>query len=366
MDEKVLRIFALGGNEISPSGEVDPVTKKLRNPNVDEQWQRSAITCELLAEFISKNLDDYFILTHGNGPQVGNILSRSEYASGILHTVPLDVCGADTQGAIGYMLAQLTNFLSLKGVRKIAAETVTQVIVDGNDPAFNGPTKFIGPALTKDEATKRMQQGQIFKFYKKDNTGGEIWRRVVPSPLPIEVLELDIVDANLKAGIIPIAVGGGGIPVVRVNPVIEGSDEVYRGGRVTYRRKKVSGQKDANVYSGVEGVIDKDLASALLGTSLIERYKKSKTPMKAEFTIFTDVDCVKINYQKPDQRDIREIKVYELKKLYEQGLFPEGSMGPKVKAVINFIDGGGDKAYITSVARFEDALAGKAGTVVTK
>ncbi len=356
---KLLRLFALGGNEISPTGEINPKTGELIVPNVGEQWVRSARTCELLSSIVAKEPMHQYILTHGNGPQVGNILLRSEYSKHFLHTIPLDVCGADTQGAIGYMLAQLSNFLRLEGVNRISAETITQVEVDPFDEAFNDPTKFIGPALSKEEAEQKVKKDNWkVKLYKKAEDGREIWRRVVPSPEPKGIVEIEIIESNLIAGIIPIAVGGGGIPVERVKMDGNGNYEARFG--VKY---KANG-RDIAIYSGVEAVIDKDLATSFLGTELIRRAHERGEKLEGEFTIFTDVDGAKLNFQKPNQIDLRHLSVDEAQKLYDQGKFPGGSMGPKIKSAINFIRGGGSKAYISKVDLFLETLKGNAGTTI--
>ncbi len=363
---KVLRIFALGGNEIAPTGEIDPVTKKMINPDVAMQWQRSAKTCELIAGIIKDNPDNYYILTHGNGPQVGNILLRAELAQKNLHSLPLDVCGADSQGAIGYMLAQLTNYMHVLGLKKEAAELVTQVVVDSKDPAFLNPTKYIGSALSKEEAQeKEKNEGWKIKMYKKNDNGTEVWRRVVPSPIPVDIVELPMIEAHMKMGMVPIAVGGGGIPVVKVAPKREGDFEVYQGRfGVPFKRAYKEGQAPADIFMGVEAVIDKDLASALLGVMLQKRAQERGESLSAEFTIFTDADGAKINFQKPDQKDLRLLTVKEAEALYNEGHFPDGSMGPKMLAAINFVKNGGKKAYITKVSLFNETLAGKAGTTI--
>ncbi len=365
---KKLRIFALGGNQVSPTGRIDPKTNKQILPDIAEQWQRAAETVKLLAKIIKAEPEHYYVITHGNGPQVGNILLRSEYAAAILHPLPLDVCNADSQGALGYMLAQLSNALGVEGLgNRKAAETVMQVVVDANDKSFNDPTKFIGQAYSKEEAVKLEQsQGMILKYYKNDDAGNEIWRRVVPSPKPIDIVEIDIVEAVLKSGGIPIAVGGGGIPVVRVTPTIENGKEIYRTNYgISYQREYKAGQKELDIYSGIEAVIDKDMSSSLLGTMLLERAKARGEELEAELTIFTDVDGAKLNFQKENQKDLRNLNLAELKKLEQSGAFPPGSMGPKISAIANFIEGGGSKAYISKVELFKETLAGTAGTTVT-
>ena len=274
--KKKLRIFALGGNEVSPTGQIDAKTGKFIIPDLPEQWKRTSDTCELLAKIIKDNPEDYYILTHGNGPQVGNIILRAEYSKPILHPLPLDVCDADTQGAMGYMLAQLTNSLRIIGVNRIVAETITRIVVDQNDENFKNPTKFIGPSYKKEEAKKiQKEEKHLMKFYKRDENGEELWRWVVPSPKPIDILEIDIVESNIKSGIIPIAVGGGGIPVKKVIPQVIDDEEIYKCNYdIIYKRKFIPGQGPIDIYTGVEAVVDKDLASSLLGTMLIKKAKE--------------------------------------------------------------------------------------------
>ncbi len=364
--KKRLKIFALGGNDVSPTGEIDPQTGKFKIPDLPEQWQRTAATCELLAKIIKDNPDDHYILTHGNGPQVGNIILRSEYSIPILHPLPLDICGADAQGAMGYMLAQLTNSLHIIGIDRIVAETVTRVVVDHNDKDFRNPTKFIGPAYKKEEAEKiQLEAKHLMKFYKKNDEGEELWRWVVPSPKPIDILEIDIVESNLQSGIIPIAVGGGGIPVRKVSPEIINDDEIYKCNYdINYKRKYNRDQKPLEIYTGVEAVIDKDLASALLGTMLIEKAENRNEDLDVELNIFTDVDGAKLNYQKPDQKDLRLLSLQETKDLYNKNIFPDGSMGPKIKSAINFLEGGGKKVRITKAELYYETLKGNAGTTI--
>lgn len=362
---KKLKIFALGGNEVSPSGRVDPLTGKQIIPDLPEQWRRTADTCKLLAEIIKENQDDYYILTHGNGPQVGNIILRAEYSRPILHLLPLDVCDADTQGAMGYMLAQLTNNLTILNINRIVAETVTRVVVDQNDPDFANPSKFIGPTHLKENALKiQSEEGHLMKFYKKNDQGEELWRWVVPSPNPIDILEIDVIYNNMKAGIIPIAVGGGGIPVKKVNHEILGDNEIYKCNYgITYSRKSVPGNK-LNIYTGIEAVVDKDLATSLMGTMLLNKSKNNDEDLDVELIIFTDVDGAKLNYQKADQKDLRHLTLNQVVELYEKNNFPAGSMGPKIKAAINFLRGGGKKVLITKSSLYQETLQGNAGTVI--
>ncbi len=362
-----IRLFAFGGNEVAPAGLTDAEGKSII-PDIPMQWQRTDGTCKEIADIIAANPDDDYIITHGNGPQVGNILLRAEYSHKILHALPLDVCGADTQGAMGYMIAMLGNELRSRGIDKIVAETVTQVVVNKDDPDFQNPTKFIGPSYSKEEALERKEKyGWIVKLYSKDEQGKEIWRRVVPSPIPIDIVEIDVVETALKSGIIPISVGGGGIPVIQVKPEIVDEKEVYKCNyEITYTKPYVEGQPKVKIYTGVEAVIDKDYATSLLGRMLIKRAKEKGEELEVSFTIFTAEDGAKLNYQKPDQKDLRHLTLSEAKELYNRKPcpFPPGSMGPKIKAVIDFLEGGGKVAYISLTKLFGKTLKGEAGTTV--
>jgi len=367
MKRKVIRIFAFGGNEVSPIGLKDKDGKPI-NPDIPMQWERTAKTVKNVADIFEKHSNDYYVITHGNGPQVGNVLLRSEYSRNFLFPLPLDVCVADTQGAMAYMIAQLNNELNIRGIDNIVCGIVTQVVVNPDDPDFKNPSKFIGPSYTKEEAQERMKkEGWIMKLYKKDDKGEEIWRRVVPSPKPIDIVEIDAIESLIEKRIIPITVGGGGIPVREVKPEIIDGFEVYKCNYgVEYKRKYDPSKPFLKMYSGVEAVIDKDLASALLGSILYRRAKERGEDVEVTLTIFTGEDGIKLNYQKPNQKDIRVIKVDELEKLYNEmpEQFPGGSMGPKVKACIEFIKNGGSKAYITKTEFFEDTLLGERGTTI--
>ena len=382
MEKNKLIIFALGGNEISPV-EIDPSTGKLINQDLPRQWKRTAETCEIIADFIKENQDCYYVVTHGNGPQIGNILLRSEYSSKYLHKIPLDVCGADSQGALGYMLAQLSNSLQVRGLGIHTAEIITQVIVDAEDPAFQNPSKFIGPPLTKEEASRLMNETPDYcaKFYKNaDNSENpelisssaasgntqdqlEIWRRVVPSPVPKGIVEIDMIEACYLSGNIPISVGGGGIPVVKVIPEQNEDSETYKCNYgISYNRRVTEDKKPAAIFKGVEGVVDKDLASSLLARMLMERAQKRAQNLEVELVILTNVDAVKINYQQPNEKNLSELTLKETSELYESGMFPDGSMGPKIKAMIDFLEFGGKRSYITKVDLLQQTIRGEAGT----
>jgi len=310
-------------------------------------------------------------VTHGNGPQIGNILLRSEYSSKYLHKIPLDVCGADSQGALGYMLAQLSNSLQVRGLDIHTAEIVSQVIVDPNDPAFENPSKFIGPPLTKEEASVLISESPDYsaKFYKMTDKDEEIWRRVVPSPLPLGIVEIDIIENCYLSGNIPIAVGGGGIPVVRVAPKKNARGETYVCNYgISYNREISESEKSASVYKGVEGVIDKDLASSLLASLIMERTQKRRQlapdmpAFEVELVILTSVDAVKLHFQEHNEESLSVLTLGKATSLYESGAFQEGSMGPKIKSMINFLKAGGKKAYITHVDLLQQTFSGEAGT----
>jgi carbamate kinase len=304
-------VIAIGGNSL---------IKDRDHQTVPDQFEATRETCVHIAGMIEQGWD--VVITHGNGPQVGFILLRSELASNVLHTVPLDSCGADTQGAIGYMIQQcLYNEFKKRGMKKQAATVVTQVVVGKDDPAFQNPSKPIGPFYGEEEA-KRL--GAERDWVVKDDAGRG-WRRVVPSPIPLEIVERDAIKALVDAGFVVIGVGGGGIPVVRG----EGSS-----------------------LRGVEAVIDKDYASGLLASSI-----------QADlFLISTAVDKVALNYDQPGQKWLDKMTLAEAKRYLAEGHFAPGSMGPKIKAVIKFLEEGGKEALITSPENIERALAGETGT----
>jgi len=310
---KKLAVVAIGGNSL---------IKDKNHITVPDQYQAAKETCAHIVEMIVQGWD--VAIGHGNGPQVGFILRRSEIAARVagMHEVPLDSCGADTQGAIGYHLQQnLHNEFKRRGMKKAAATVVTQVLVDNNDPAFQNPTKPIGGFMEEDEARERARK----EGWTVVEDAGRGWRRVVPSPLPQEIVELDAVRELLDAGIVTITVGGGGIPVVR--------------------------NEDGSLR-GVAAVIDKDYASSLLARSIGADL----------FLISTAVEQVYLNFGKPDQKAIDVMTVAEAKKYMEEGQFAKGSMLPKIQAIIWFLEAGGKEAIITSPENIARALAGKTGT----
>src|SRR6266702_995626 len=306
-----LAVVAIGGNSL---------IKDEAHKTVPDQFDAVRETAVHIAEMIEQGWN--VVVTHGNGPQVGFILLRSELASKVMHTVPLDSCGADTQGAIGYMIQQaLYNEFLRRGVRRQSATVVTQVVVDSNDPAMQNPSKPIGSFSTEEEAQAKMnKEGWVMV-----EDAGRGWRRVVPSPIPREIVERDAIDTLIKNGFIVVAVGGGGIPVVR---------------------------DEAGNLAGVEGVIDKDLASSLLASVL-----------NADLLLIsTAVEKAALNFKKPNQQDLDRITLSEAKRYYQEGHFAKGSMGPKVRAIINYLEKGERAALITMPETIGRALSGQTGT----
>ena len=311
MQSKGLAIVAVGGNAL---------IKDKNHQTVPDQYQAAVETMKHIANMIIDGWD--VVITHGNGPQVGFILRRSELASHELHEVPLDYCGADTQGSIGYMFQQaLHNEFRLRGINKQAATVITQTIVDRNDPAFQNPTKPIGSFM--DEATAREKMAKEGWTMVED--AGRGWRRVVPSPIPQTIVEADAIRSLIDQGFVVIAVGGGGIPVI---------------------------QKENGDLVGVEAVIDKDFGSAILASMI-----------KADlFLISTAVEKVAINFNKPDQKWLDQLTVAEARKYLAEGQFAKGSMMPKIEAILKYMDQGGKKALITDPEHIKDALEGRTGT----
>ena len=308
-----IAVIAIGGNSL---------IKDARHQSVEDQESALRETARYLAEMTQAGWD--IAIGHGNGPQVGFVLRRSEIAAKAegMHEVPLDVCGADTQGAIGYELQQaLQNELFHRGIKKNVATIITQTLVDQKDPAFQNPSKPIGSFM--DEAEAKRRQKEMDWTVVED--AGRGWRRVVPSPLPKEIVELDTVKTLIDKGIIVITVGGGGIPVVDVG---EGE------------------------YRGTAAVIDKDFASSLLAQSI-----------KADlFLIATAVEKVALNYNKPDQKWLDRMTLAEAKQYLAEGHFHKGSMGPKIQAIIWFLEAGGKQALITNPENIGRALKRETGT----
>ena len=309
-------VIAIGGNSLIPDGD---------HESVQDQYMAAAETDDHIASLVQQGWD--VAISHGNGPQVGFILRRSEMASSELHEVPLDFCGADTQGAIGYMLQQnLVNDFRQRGVTKSVATFVTQVEVDANDPAFAAPSKPIGSFM--DEADAKRRQDEEGWDIRED--AGRGWRRVVASPQPMRIVELEVIKDLLDAGVVTIAVGGGGIPVVT----------------------NASGDLE-----GIAAVIDKDLASALLAGQVDADL----------LLISTAVEQVALNFGTPEQKWVDQFTLAEEKEyLVEGGHFAEGSMAPKMRAVVQFLEAGGKEALITNPENLERAMAGETGTRIVQ
>jgi len=304
-------VIAVGGNSLIIDEE---------HQTVPDQYRAAVRTMEHIAGVIERGFE--VIITHGNGPQVGFILLRSDYAREILHPVPLDSCIADTQGAIGYNFQMaFGNELRKRGIEKSVITIVTQVVVDKNDPAFKNPTKPIGPFYTVEEALKRKES----EGWDVMEDAGRGWRRALSSPVPTEIVEIDVIKKLVDNGVVVIAVGGGGIPVI---------------------------QDEKGKYQGVAAVIDKDHASALLASKLNVDL----------FIISTAVEKVLLNFGQANEEPLGRITVEEAKRYIQEGHFKPGSMLPKIKAVINFLENGGKEALITTPDHLEDALDGKTGT----
>lgn len=328
--EKRKIVIALGGNSMIKEGEP---------PTVENQFKNTGISCKHLAQLI-KNYK--LIITHGNGPQFGFILRRIEIATGELHFVPFQSINADTQGAMGYMIQeelhnQLVDLGLEKKVRGIIP-IVMPVVVDENDPAFKNPTKFIGSFYTEEDAKKKMKE--LGWEMKKDANRG--WRRVVPSPKPVKIIGIEAVKDLVDLDYIVIAAGGGGIPV-KILPEDRKRENYLESGKKGYQR-------------GAAAVIDKDFASALLATGIGADL----------FVISTAVEKVALNYGTPQQKDLDRATLEEIKKYDAEGHFPAGSMGPKIKAAIQFLESGGKKVIITSPEKISAALEGKAGTHIVR
>ncbi len=318
MAQKKIAVIAIGGNSL---------IKDSKHQSVEDQYEAAHETCLHIADMIEAGYE--VVIGHGNGPQVGFILRRSEIAAKAegMHEIPLDVCGADSQGAIGYALQQnLQNELCRRGINKPVATVVTQVLVDRNDPAFKNPTKPIGGFM--DEAEGKRRQKEMGWTVVED--AGRGWRRVVASPLPQEIIEIDAIKALIAAGVIVICTGGGGIPVIR---------------------------NEAGNLEGIAAVIDKDFGSSLLATNVGAEL----------FVISTAVEKAALNFGKPDQKWLDKITLAEAKKYLAEGThFAKGSMAPKIQAIIRFLEGGGKEAIITNPENIGRALKGETGTLIVE
>jgi carbamate kinase len=306
-------LIAVGGNSLIRAGETGTIA---------EQWINARRTAAAIVQLIR---DGYrLVVTHGNGPQVGAQLLRSERASDQVPGQTLDVCGAASQGEIGYLLARsLSDELAAAALDVPVVGVVTQTVVRADDPAMGHPTKPIGPFYSRAQAEER--QRQLGWQIVEDAARG--YRRVVPSPEPVEIVELEVIRSLMKQGVLVVACGGGGIPVIR------------RGGQL----------------HGVEAVIDKDRASALLASQLDVD----------TFAISTDIDFVYLDYKKPAQRQLGKITAAELETYYKAGHFPAGNMGPKVESALRFLKAGGQQVVITCYEHLPEAVGGRMGTRIT-
>jgi carbamate kinase len=307
---KPVAVVAVGGNSLAPQGERGTFAEERRHARLAGE----AIAAVLGAGY-------RVVVTHGNGPQVGNLLLRAERAQPEVPVEPLDACVAETQGGIGYLLVQaIENALNARRLPGGVVAMITQVVVDPGDPAFLLPTKPVGPFLSEAEAREREQS----LGWQVGEEAGRGWRRRVPSPWPVEIVELDAIRVGLDSGATVVAAGGGGIPVAR--------------GEVG--------------LVGVEAVIDKDRVSAQLAEAL-----------GAELLVFlTDVDGVAWHFGQADERWLDRLGCDKAKEYLDEGEFPAGSMGPKIEAALDFLDAGGRLAIVTSAGKAAAALAGKAGT----
>jgi len=304
-------VIAIGGNSL---------IKDAQHQSVADQYAAVVETVRHLTDLLEQ--DCRIVITHGNGPQVGFILLRSEHSRGLLHEVPLDSIVADTQGALGYQLQQaLENEFRRRGLKKFVATVVTQTLVDRNDPAFKNPTKPIGEFYTREQAEERRR----IERWTMVEDAGRGWRRVVASPKPERIIEADVVRHLVKDGYVVVAAGGGGIPVV--------ADAL-------------------GMLSGVPAVIDKDLASAVLANQI-----------GAELLVIsTAVEKVCLNFGRPDQRALDSLTVAQARQFATQGQFASGSMLPKVEAGVQFVEAGGCEAVITCPGKLSRALDGASGT----
>ncbi|MDQ7778645.1 MAG: carbamate kinase [Planctomycetota bacterium] len=308
---KKLLLVALGGNALLKRGQ---------QGTISEQEHTAAETCGHLMCLVRQGFN--LVITHGNGPQVGNILLKNEAAANMLPVMPLDVCVADSQGSIGYIIQQaMLNHLRAAGIRRYVVTMITQVVVDKNDPAFKKPTKPVGPFFDQRRATELMLEKKWAMIEDSDRG----FRRVVPSPKPLKVIQRYMIRDLAQAGHIVIAVGGGGIPIWK---------------------------KENSEYEGIEAVVDKDAASAVLAREMETDH----------FIILTEVPCVFLNYGKPDQTPVRQMTLTEARKYSEEKQFGVGSMAPKIEAAIDFVAASSREALITSAESLASAMENKEGT----
>lgn len=307
---KKIVVVAIGGNAIIQAGQ---------RGTMEEQFDNIIQSCDPIIDLIEEGYS--VVLTHGNGPQVGNSLLRVEASSNILPNMSLDICGAETQGSLGYMIQQsLYNRMSVRGINKSIATVVTQVVVNKEDEAFENPTKPIGPFYS----VKRVKEITKERDVTIIEDSGRGYRRVVASPKPLEIIEKDVVKTLVEKDFLVITVGGGGIPVIR----------------------------EGNELKGIEAVIDKDRASALIAEEINADY----------LILLTGVPQVAINFGKENQELLSKMTIREAEKYLLEGQFPPGSMGPKIQSSIDFVKNSGGEAIITSIDKLQEALKGETGT----
>jgi carbamate kinase len=304
-------LVAMGGHAFMQKGEAG---------NIQDHERNAAAICGSLMTLVERGYN--LVITHGNGPQVGNLLLQNELTNESVPSMPLDVLVANTEGFLGYVLQQaLLNQLRRRQIKRYVVTMITQVLVERDDPAFEKPTKPIGPFLTEEQAKERSTR----LGWKIIEDSGRGWRRLVPSPRPVRVVQRLMIRDSARAGHIVVACGGGGIPIIR---------------------------KDDNDYEGIEAVIDKDLTSSVLGSEIGADL----------LVILTDVPQVYVNYRKPNQYALGAVTIEEIERLQGEGHFAAGSMGPKVEAIIGFLRSGGKRGLITNPSSLGDALDGRAGT----
>jgi carbamate kinase len=304
-------LLALGGNALtSPTGRAGP----------EDQIAAAREAMDSVADLLVRDID--VVITHGNGPQVGNLLVKNEIAASVVPPVPLDWCGAQTQATLGFVLMNaLDRALALRGSHRSCATIVTRTLVDADDPGFSKRTKPIGRFLPEDDAAKLVEHGETW-----EDRGTKGWRRVVASPEPREIIDAPAVAALINAGFVVVANGGGGIPVVR----------------------------EEDGLRGIEAVIDKDLGAALL----------AHTVMADVLVVATDVPNAVLRFGTPMAEDVGRVSVSRMRQLAAEGHFASGSMGPKVDAACRFVEQGGQYSVISNLEHIVDAVAGSAGTVV--
>lgn len=305
-------LVALGGNAMTgPDGSAHP----------DDQIAAAKSAMASVADLVAEDID--VVLTHGNGPQVGNLLVKNEISANVVPPVPLDWCGAQTQATLGFILLNaLEQALLSRQVHRPTAAVITRTLVDRHDPAFEEPSKPIGRYLSQADAQVLMQHGQMF-----EERGDKGWRRLVASPEPLDILDADVITTLANSGFLVVANGGGGIPVVR---------------------------DDDGALRGVEAVIDKDLGAALLARSVAAD----------RLVIATDVESAILRYGKPDAEPLGEVSVQQMRSYIEEGHFARGSMGPKVEAICRFVETAGKPGVITSLTSIVAGVRGAAGTIV--